>query len=275
MNRQICKYSIIRFQPYVETEEFANIGIVLYATASKSVMFRLLRANDKRVNQFFEPLNKAVFKEVLDITRTELERVAERMTQTFNPKMDSYEELIKPRQDIIQYSQNRVLFSTDINNTLAELYEHYVKRSFVHKEGHEEIMQRRIQVLLKAQGLDNQFKEHDVGEKKYTVRLPFVNSERKAAIKPIHFTHPDSSKLIEHGLSWLMKVQQLNRYGYINPEHVLFAYTPPEYQRGVLFQAFTDIKEEIERAGIITATIANDEDITGFAKRFVSDQSPY
>ncbi len=42
MIQQVCKYSIIRFQPYPETEEFANIGIVLYATVSKRLEFKLL-----------------------------------------------------------------------------------------------------------------------------------------------------------------------------------------------------------------------------------------
>lgn len=268
MNRQVCKYSIIRFQPFVETEEFANIGIVLYATASKRLLFRLLHANDQRVNRFFEPLNKDVLVQVLKIIRAELERVTVSLERTPNPKMDIYEELIKPREDIIQYSHNRVLFSTDINKTLDDLFEHYVKRSFTRKEGHEEKMQRCIHALLKEQGLDTKFKENEVGEQKYKVRLPFVNPEKNAAIKPIHFTHPDSSKLIEHGLSWLMKIQQLNHYGLIQPDHVLFAYTPPENKKGDLFEAFSDIKNQIKNAGINTILIENTDDITGFARKF-------
>jgi hypothetical protein len=39
-HEQICKYSIIRFLPYTETGEFANIGIVLYVPALQRLVYK-------------------------------------------------------------------------------------------------------------------------------------------------------------------------------------------------------------------------------------------
>ncbi len=76
MNKQICKYSIIRFQPYAETEEFANIGVVLYAAASKRVEFRLLEAKQHaRITHFFDPVCREAFTQVSSIIRDEMERI--------------------------------------------------------------------------------------------------------------------------------------------------------------------------------------------------------
>jgi len=44
MNRTICQYSLIRFIPFAETEEFANIGIVVYLPETKQLRFKLLSA---------------------------------------------------------------------------------------------------------------------------------------------------------------------------------------------------------------------------------------
>jgi hypothetical protein len=268
MNRQICKYSIIRFQPLVETEEFANVGIVLYVPTTRNLHFKLLSAREhERITHFFRPLNKAIYTATLHIMRAELERVQNLLTHASSGKIDFYDELIRPREDIIQYSKNRVLYSTDINQTINDLFEHYVKRDFAHNEQHEEEMRKRIHGLLINCGLQGRFKNDYIGdETKYKVNLPFVGRNRQAAIKPIHFRHPDSNQLINHGVEWMGKITQLKRHKLIEPKNVLFTYSPPENQRGVLFDAFNDVKNQIEDMGILMADINAEEAITQFVR---------
>lgn len=269
MNRHVCKYSIVRFQPFVETGEFANIGVVLYVPGTRQLLFKLLSAKEcGRITEFFKPMQKEIYTNCIQIIRTELERVEKLVMQTANAEIDFYDELVRPREDIIRYSQNRVLFSTNLNKTLEELFEHYVQRSFAHQEGHEEKMQKRVRTLLSEHNMAEKFKDGAIGdERKYKVRLPFVNKEQKVAIKPIHFTHPDSHKLIEHGLSWLGKIQQLERYGYIQPSDVLFVYHPPVTEQGILFEAFNDIRNQVEEAGIVMTNINQLEKITDFVQQ--------
>lgn len=268
MNRQVCKYSIICFQPFVETGEFANIGIVLYVPNSNQLLFKLLGAKEcRRITEFFKPLKRELYTETIHIIRDELERIQELVKQPSKVDVNLYDELIRPREGIIRFSQNRVLFSTDLQKTLEELFEHYVQHSFAHKEEHEEEMRKLVRTLLNEQNMIETFKDGMLGdENKYSVRLPFVNKQKQTAIKPIHFTHPDSNKLIEHGLSWLGKVQQLDRYGFIKPDKVMFVYHPPETKRGVLFEAFSDISKQIQEAGVLMIPITQPEKITNTAK---------
>lgn len=66
-----CIYSIVRFAPFAETEEFANVGIVLSAPAIRRMEYRLASENLERVNHFFGCV--PVFAKALEIAKNELD----------------------------------------------------------------------------------------------------------------------------------------------------------------------------------------------------------
>jgi len=270
MNRQLCKYSIIRFQPFVETEEFANIGIVLYLPEKNELHFELLSGGEyKRMTDFFAPLNREIYVAAIQIIRAELEQIQLLLRNSSHIKINMYDELICPREGVIQYSQNRVLLSTNVVQTLTDLFEHYVNRKFAHKENYEEVMKKIIHALLKKYGLEKQFKSGFLGDDdKYKVNLPFINKLHQSAIKPIHFKHSEPNALIEHGLTWLMKIKQLKRHGFIQPENILFTYHTPDEKSGILFDAFNDVKMQIEEVGILMADINESETVSQFVHRY-------
>jgi len=266
MNQQVCKYSIIRFQPYPETEEFANIGIVLYATASKCLEFRLLDSkHHTRITHFFDVVCKDVFLQTNKIILAELDRVKSFLEKSTD--IDLYGELIRPREDIIRFSENRVLFSNDPVATVDKLFEHYVHRSFLDEPSYEEKIKKQVRDLLNSYNLSDKYKEACIGEPdKYEVRFPFVcKLDKRAIIKPIHFKHDKPSKLIDHGIAWLGKIQQLEKFGFIAPEEILFAYDAPDEGKSNLLAAFYEIKNQIENEGIIMADINSRNEIIQFA----------
>ncbi len=54
MTRIACQYAIVRFMPYIETGEFANVGILLWAPKTRYLGFKLLRRKHARITQFFD-----------------------------------------------------------------------------------------------------------------------------------------------------------------------------------------------------------------------------
>jgi len=270
MNRQVAKYSIIRFQPFTETEEFANVGIVMYLPTTKELYFQLRSPKESgRICQFFNPLDKKIYIHSLKIVRDELERLQYYGRETGNNRVNFYDELIRQREGIIQYSPPRVLFTTNTKNTLDNLFQQYVHRSFARKEGFEEQMKKRIKVLLgNSNLLHKKFTlDTDIGDETiYKVSMPFVSQGENLAIKPIHFNHAKPHQLIEHGITWLTKIQQLKRHNFIQPNHVLFAFQRPDQGKGILLNAFDDIKEQIEEFGIIMSDINDTEQIIQFAQ---------
>ena len=127
MNKIKCNYSIIRFLPYTETGEFANIGIVLYIPASQRLVYKLLNPEQhERITNFFKLINKSVFSDTLQIILAELERIKNFLSQNNTNEVNLYNELIRPREDIIRYSENRVLLSTEPYIKVDDLFKDYV-----------------------------------------------------------------------------------------------------------------------------------------------------
>lgn len=61
MNKIPCQYAIVRFTPFVETGEFANVGIVLFAPRQKSLLFKLVTKRYARITGFFHELDAGVY----------------------------------------------------------------------------------------------------------------------------------------------------------------------------------------------------------------------
>ena len=80
-------------------------------------------------------------------------------------------------------------------------------------------MKASIAKLLISHQLAARFKERTIGSELYEVRLPFVTEKSNPTIiKPIHFCHPQSKQLLNHGLQWKATMQQLFRMKVATPE---------------------------------------------------------
>ncbi|MEE9338712.1 MAG: DUF3037 domain-containing protein [Methylococcaceae bacterium] len=268
MKKQICQYSIIRFQPYTETEEFANIGIVLYVPEFKRFEFKLLDIkNNGRVTHFFGAPCKEIFIQATKIIKQELVRIKKISVDMLLSEVNFYAELIRDREDIIRFSDSRVVYCDDPMQILNQLFEHYIHHKFTKNEGYEDQLKQKVKDLLIERQLNDLFKTGSIGDAAiYEVNFPFINKEiEKTVIKPIHFRHDKPSQIINHGIDWLAKVQQLKKYNYIQPDRVLFAYSAPEKSSKQLFDAFYDIKVQIENEGIVMADINQGDDVVRFA----------
>ena len=133
--RQACKYNVIRFQPYSDNEEFANIGVILYAPTTGEFVFKLLSQNTySRITSFFSKLDKKVLQDTLRLLNGELGRV-QKMSHDFKDFDLLYNELVRPREGMIQHSERFVQFTESPADTVNELFEHYVHQSFTEKAG--------------------------------------------------------------------------------------------------------------------------------------------
>ena len=268
MNRQVCKYNIIRFQPFAETQEFANIGVVLFAMGSKRLEFKLLESNQhKRITDFFDPLDRNVFGYAVKIIKAEIERINRFDDLDGRVTAELYAELTRSREDIIRFSDNRVLFCDDPVAKVNELFEHYIQRGFANEPSYEENMKKQLKELLATHNLGDRYKPAYIGdENKYKVTFPFVRkSDHRKAIKPIQFLHDNPTALIDHGREWLSKVEQLCRFDFIAPEEVLFAYKIKTPIESAAFDPFDEVRKMAENIGVTMIDMASSEDIVKFA----------
>lgn len=127
-----CHYAIVRFMPVVETEEFANVGVVLCEPGGRYFGFRLLGHRSSRVTNFFEKIEGATFRGFMRDLQEELERVSAAFKKLDKKTTSTmWSEVIKPRASMVRFGEGRVVLASDPEEKLNELFEYYVGQRFV------------------------------------------------------------------------------------------------------------------------------------------------
>ena len=278
MKSASCQYAIIRFMPFVETGEFANVGIVLMAPAQRYFGFKLLRTQRyARITGFFEQLDRRVYQATLQDLRAELDRIAALLERHgFDKRLRSHDiefarrlfaEVIRPRETIIRFGEPRVVLATNPEETLEELFAHYVERSFVTRQYQETILENQVRKLLTRAQLAGRFRPGQVGDDEYRVKFPFIESHDEyptRAIKPLSLTQDDSSRILEHGGKWNFRIRELKKR-HILPQRVLFAVQGPDAQ-GARDNAYREVVDMLADTGVDVASHQDQDRILEFAR---------
>lgn len=263
-----CHYAIVRFMPFVETGEFANVGIVLFAPDTRYFGFKLLIDRQSRITNFFEQMEPKVFKAAMRTFREELERI-DRMLKHMErkPALAVWGEIVKPRETILRLSDSRLVLADDAAAKLQELYAYYVERNFVTREYQEAILDKGVRGWLKSAGLLSRFHPARVGNDEYHAQFPFVagpDGTPEKAIKPLFLGQPESSRIIDHGLQWVGRINALKKRRLL-PREVLFAVEGPDDDtaRG---HAKREMMADLEATGVIVTPYSNSTAVIDFAR---------
>lgn len=127
LKRHPCKYNLIRFQPVVDADEFANVGVVLVSMLTYELHFKLLPTErTQRVLSFFEPLQESVLIQALDSVNLELTGLKDLLAE--QQKIQYYDYRVVPRDGLISYSSTRAILTETPESTLEQLYYRYIER---------------------------------------------------------------------------------------------------------------------------------------------------
>ncbi|PCM46308.1 hypothetical protein CPA50_01930 [Marinobacter sp. ANT_B65] len=269
----------MRFMPYIETGEFANVGILLWVPKTRYLGFKLLRKKHARITQFFGELERGVYLKTMANFEIELRRVQGMLANYITDFEDGdreygfhnglFQELIRPRETIVRFSEQRVALTENPGQTLTELYDYYVGRNFVTKEYQEAILEKGIKQLLEQRDLARQYTKRRIEDKVYGVTFPFVEqNEGRAvrAIKPLFLGQSDSTAIIEHGGRWKLKVEQLRKRHLLNGP-VLFPVKGPgiDDSQDIRREAFEETLASLTGDGIEVALYTEQDKIIEFA----------
>jgi hypothetical protein len=262
MDKKVYQYAIVRFMPFIETEEFANIGIVAVCAKTGQINYKLQSKRYARITHFFEDMGHNLYLAAIRNLGTELARLKQFSTQD-NAK-GLFEELVRPRETIIKFGEERVILSTDLDKAVAELFEYYVGRKFVTKEYQETLMEKRVKEILKLGNLESQYTKKTISDGVYEATFPFVSNNNGKALKPLHLAYEKPSQAIDHGMMWLNRVTELRRRDVLG-ENVLFTVDKPE--RGTkVYDAYEDLLYRFKSEGILTAQFDDRDRVLEFAR---------
>lgn len=274
--KHACQYAIVHFMPFVETREFANVGIVLLSPEHRYFGYRLLNRYG-RVTKFFDQLEPRIYLQAKKVLIEELGRVrsllkgkpldGRRKQADTTLAKHIFAELIRPREVMFRFDTVRAVLTDDPEVTLHQLYQFYVEREFATKEYQERLLEREMRRLLYGVKLGDQYRNLKVGDSDFHVRFPFVHTHEEKPvkiIKPLHLAHDEPSKILTHGGPWVDKIRRLRKRRLL-PEKVLFAVQGPGQQQENRFAAFEEICSDLRAEGIVIASTASSDQIANFA----------
>ncbi|OLU19623.1 hypothetical protein BVH01_04985 [Pseudomonas sp. PA1(2017)] len=263
-----CLYSIVRFAPFAETEEFANVGIVLTAPAIGRMEYRLARKNLKRVNHFFECNN--LFAKAMETAQNELDAV-QAMTKEAQESqiVNHFRFLTEPKESLIRFSPMRSILVETFDATLDELFGRYIDRQGMSRDRREEIMVREIRSLFIEASIRS-FRDETLTGELIKLHLPLVHrNETVAAIKPLAFDQAEPSSILDHCEQWMMKFARAEKEGIIELKNVLIPVAAPAENDSPRHRKAVQVaKDCIQERGLQLVDFHATQKIAAFAQSF-------
>jgi hypothetical protein len=264
-----CLYTIVRFAPFAETEEFANVGIVLSAPAIGRIEYRLARKNLKRVNRFFECNH--LFAKAMEIAQNELDAVRTMTAEAQESQIvNHFRFLTEPKESLIRFSPMRSILVENFDVTLTELFGRYIDRQGMARDRREEVMVREIRTLFTEASIRS-FRDDTLSGDLTKLHLPLVHrNEVIAAIKPLAFDQAEPSAILDHCDLWLMKFVRAAREGVIELKNVLIPVAAPAENDSTRHRKAVQIaKDSIKERGLQLVDYQATQKIAAFAKNYV------
>ncbi|KZC39419.1 MULTISPECIES: DUF3037 domain-containing protein [Rhodanobacter] len=273
MNRYACQYAIIRFLPYAETGEFANVGVVLACPATGYLEARLmLPRRTARITGFFEKLDRRIYREAMDYLKEELTRVGKLVADRGhgNPTFaqQAFAGLVRPREALLRFSETRVILAEQPADTLHKLFATMVERDFADKAYHDQWLERGVRETLRKAKLRDYFQPGDIGNQDLHIHVPFLHQREgrpQLAIKPLDLAKDEPNLVYGIGARWVGQMRLLQRHQLL-PESLLFAVSMPDAKHERVHAAVEEILNDLRGTAAVQAVPITDvAAITTFA----------
>lgn len=266
-----CQYAIVRFMPFVETGEFANVGIILMCPEKGYFNFQLLN-RVRRITAFFDQLDARIYREGKNDLKDELSRVKAMISQTDSQGERTarfiFQELVRPREVMLRFDAPRVVLAEDPEKKLEQLFNFYVERDFVTPEYIEKRLETRLRGILIEARLRDLYHETKIEWGAFHARFPFAHSDQKGqvtkAIKTLHLGHKDPANAYEHGWNWIGKLRQLKKHNALPPD-VLIATQGPDDCNPQGIAVYQEITHDFKALDIQVTPLGDTETIRNFA----------
>ena len=277
----ICYYAIIRFMPFLETEEFANVGLVLFSPQNYYASYKLAPVRFARVSNFFDDLEGRLYADTIAIFNDEMQRVTKLGTGLYGKdQLNFFKEVTRKRESILRFGDLRAIATEEPQQALDELYNHYVGRNFNDKEYREEVMEKILRADLRNNVRTARFtKKQLMGEYNTAINMPFVANVQNflKVIKPLAFDHDKPINLLEHGEKWINRVKRLLNLQTVEPQNMLFAIeSPTKNKNDDLQDAFDVVEKGMRELEVNILPFDDKKAIYQFAKQLqIPDKKPF
>lgn len=108
--RIACQYAIVRFLPFLETGEFANVGVVLFAPKKGYWGSKLAPDTFPRVTQFFGEIDRKVYRTAMQGFNQEMLEIQRLAGELYGKELLEFgREVTRLRESLLRFGELRTL----------------------------------------------------------------------------------------------------------------------------------------------------------------------
>lgn len=266
--KQLVNYALVRFMPFDETGEFANVGVLLCAPETGYWQFKLAPAKFARVTDFFKEMDKQVYTAAIKNFKAELELIM-LQAKAYSAKelFDYFKETTRERQALLRFSNPRALLCEKPDIELNALFQRYIHRDFATKQYREHMMDQALRKQIGALNNAARFTDRKIqaGIREFKVPFATEGTNNLRIIKPLAFEHQTANDLYEHGEKWLNRLNAVVKEGIAVADDVLLPIDTIQL-RGDKKQAYDLIRNELKGKGFQVVNFAETDRVIQFAK---------
>lgn len=272
------QYAVVRFMPFIETREFANIGVVMISPKTGDFLFKLAPKRFGRVTKFFDDIEGKLYQNAIDLFTAELERVEEYcFTNGLRGKelVEYFTELTRHRESVLHFGAVGRMMGETGKIELENLYKRFVARDFVNEQYREQQMVKVLKQTF-ATELTVKYTQKKLRAGVLDIPMPLVYKglDGYKVIKPLAFEQNTPLKAYEHGVHWAKRVEILINKQVILPERALFTVERPNTEKSDMAEVYDEIVGEIKQLGVQVEPFDNTNNIIQFAKVDGQDTKP-
>lgn len=238
-------YSIIRFQPFPDSGEFANIGVLVVDTELGEVDFKLARQKFARIREFFGDEAYDAYKFAIQYLMTEFGYGRRRPFWTKAAAMDLFKLHVRPRESSVIFSDQRtILFDGRIEELTTQLYARFIERR--RTDAGELTLIDDIRDALKTHAIRG-FRAIKIEDPVVSVRFPIAHRNGElTAIQPLVFNQKTPLAIFDYGAHWKNRLSYLLNKKVLRDQSVMLAVDEP-YERfdDASYQAFKEARSEL------------------------------
>ena len=231
MNQVACSYAALRFLPYRETGEFANVGVVVWAP---EVGLFAYRCNPlyKRLKGFFPELDASIYRTAIQGVKAQLMGVEKQFAMKtmagearHTGLVNRFHEFVRTREGLMIFSPAGAMLADSVDQALDTLYQRLVLRQFAEQPEYQEtVMRKRLADNLKSWNLSD-FYRHNirVGDERFHLTAPFAHMVAIKAhkiLRPLDLDKKDPTSIYRHGDQLAIALRRLREFCTL-PEHVV------------------------------------------------------
>lgn len=263
------QYAIIRFRPFPETGEFANVGILLFERQRASLRYKVVPRRFRRVSQFFNLTNPDFFWNAVTLLQEELNRLSGVIRKQGASGAFFEQFLQRGRESIWVFSNLRTVVAQgdESEDVLDQLYSRYVGRNFANVEYQEQVMVRGIRHSLKRREIYG-YAERTVDDELVPMKFPLVSEANGLhVIKPISLNRKTTLGIIDHAATWHDRFKLLIGRGRLQRDGVLIPIAAPDRSDPLINEAFETASNELRELGVQVIDQDDAEALLNFARK--------